>query len=384
MFQFLDLMFKNALRNPRRSLLTIFSMSLSLCLLGVLMALYFALFLAQEDTPAQARRAVTRHKVSLALVMPAAYKQKILAVPGVEKAMIYQWFGGVYKEPKNFFARFAAEPEDLFTIYSDWKIPEEQKKAFQSEKTACLVGSQLANKFGFKLGDRITLQGDIFPVNLDLTVRGIYQAYPDDEVLWFHLKYLTDALPAGRRDFAGTFNILVDRAENVPVVAKQIDTMFRNSPVPTRTESEREFQRSFVSLLGNLKLILMAICGAVVFTILLVSANTMAMSVRDRIREVGVLKTLGFTNGGILTLLLGEAAVLALMGGALGLVLASILCAGLRQAPAFLSETKTLAISPPVAIACLAVALVIGVVSAFIPAYTAARTNILDSLKYTG
>jgi putative ABC transport system permease protein len=160
--------------------------------------------------------------------------------------------------------------------------------------------------------------------------------------------------------------------------------MFRNSPVPTRTESEREFQRSFVSLLGNLKLILMAICGAVVFTILLVSANTMAMSVRDRIREVGVLKTLGFTNGGILTLLLGEAAVLALMGGALGLVLASILCAGLRQAPAFLSETKTLAISPPVAIACLAVALVIGVVSAFIPAYTAARTNILDSLKYTG
>jgi putative ABC transport system permease protein len=381
MFRYIPLMVKNALRNRRRSILTICSVGASLCLLGVLMAIYHAFFLT-EETPEQARRLVTRNRISLTNIMPVSYRQRIQQVPGVQEITILQWFGGVYKDPKNMFGRMAVEPEQFFAVYPEYKMPEDQKKAFAQERSACIIGTEIAQRYNLKLGDKMTLVGDIFPVTLEFTVRGIYDFAEAPDNMFFHLQYLFESLPAGRRDFAGMFVILADSAESAQRIGPAVDDMFRNATVQTKTESEKAFQLGFVSFLGNIKMFLLSICAAVTFTVLLVSANTMAMSVRERIREVGVLKTLGYTNGSVLAIVLGEAAVLSLLGGLLGWALASALTFALRKAPGFM--IKTLAVEPSVAALLLVVAVLIGLASSFIPAWNASRTNIIDSLRYTG
>lgn len=388
MLRYVPLILKNALRSKRRSILTILSVAMSFTLLGVLFAMYNALYFS-DPTPAQALRLVTRNRISLTVVMPASYKQKIRAVPGVEALYVSQWYGGVYKDQttdqRNNFARFAVEPEDFFKVLTDIVLPEDQKQAFLKERTACIIGSKLANRLGIKLGDRMTLKGDIFPGNMELTVRGIFDHPQADEVLYFNIEYLYQSLPAGRRDFAGTFNILAKSKEAVSAIQRDVDEMFKNSPVQTRTETEAAFQLSFVSFLGNVKVFLLAICGAVTFTILLVSANTMAMAVRERVREVGVMKTLGFTNGGILFLILGEAVVLSLVGAAAGCLLATVLASGVAAgAGPFIAAFKNLSLTPPTVAFILGFSVLVALVSSFLPALNAARTNILDTLKYTG
>jgi putative ABC transport system permease protein len=314
--------------------------------------------------------------------MPVAYRQRIQQIPGVQEVTILQWFGGVYKDPKNMFGRMGVEPEQFFAVYPEYKMPEDQKRAFAQERSACIIGTEIAQRYNLKLGDKMTLVGDIFPVTLEFTVRGIYDFAEAPDNMFFHLQYLFESLPAGRRDFAGMFVILADSADSAQRIGPAIDDMFRNSTVQTKTESEKAFQLGFISFLGNIKMFLLSICAAVTFTVLLVSANTMAMSVRERIREVGVLKTLGYTNGSVLAIVLGEAAVLSLLGGLLGWGLASALTLALRKAPGFM--IKTLAVEPSVAALLLVVAVLIGLASSFIPAWNASRTNIIDSLRYTG
>jgi putative ABC transport system permease protein len=383
MFRYLSLAIKNALRNRRRSLLTICSVAASLCLLGVFMAIYHAFYFS-DPTPEQALRLVTRNRISLANIMPISYKQKIAQVPGVRSVMIMQWFGGVYKDPKYMFGRLAVEPPEFPVIYPEYKVVDGSMEAFQRERTACILGKTTADRFNLKVGDRMTLVGDIFPVTLEFTIRAIYNYPRDDEGMFFHLKYLFESLPQFDSDFAGMYVILADSPENVPAIGKTIDAQFRNAPVQTLTESEKAFELGFISMLGNVKMFLLSICAAVTFTILLVTANTMAMSVRERVREVGILKTLGFTNGSILALVLGEAAVLSFAGGLLGLVLAQGLAYVVRQMPAMIGQFKTLTIVPPVAVTLLAIAVAIGLVSSFLPAWHASRTSILDSIRYTG
>ena len=232
-----------------------------------------------------------------------------------------------------------------------------------------------------KLGQRIQLKGDIYPVTLELIIRGIYEASLNDETLYFNLDYLYELLPVARRNNAGSFYVLADSIDSANRLGKQIDNMYTNFPVQTKTESEQAFSLAFASSLGNIKAFLLSICAAVMFTVLLVSANTMAMSVRERVKEVGVMKTLGFTREAVLGIILGEAAVISLLGGLLGCVLASILCIGLKGASSYLPQLKQTAITPGVAATTLGAAMVIGLVSAFIPAYSAARTSIVDALK---
>ncbi|HYL73509.1 MAG TPA: ABC transporter permease [Bryobacteraceae bacterium] len=390
MFRYLPLIIKNSLRNRRRSILTVGSMAVSLCLLGTLMAMYHALFMG-EPTPAQALRLVCRNRVSLTQPIPIYFRDKIQRIPGVREVMVWQWFGGVYKDnrdPKNAFPRFAAEPDRLFKVHGEFQMPEDQKLAFQRERTGCVVSQELADKQNFKIGDRIHLVGDYLPVNLDLKVVGIFDEPEKMAVLYFSREYLKEALgpQSSRQDLVGAFQIQADSAADVPRIADTIDREFDNSPFPTRTESEKAFQLSFASFLGNLKLFIMAICGAVTFTILLVSGNTISMAVRERIGEVGILKTLGFTPGAILGIVLGEAAVISLIGGLIGAVLASGMCNMVSHSPGanFMAGLRTLAITPPIGLLCLAVALLIGIASSFIPAWGASRTSILDSLRYTG
>ncbi len=387
MFRFLPLVFKNALRNRRRSILTICSIAASFCLLGVLFAMYSALYLS-EPTPGQALRLITRNRVSLTMIMPSSYKQRIQQVPGVQAIYISQWYGGIYKDARdqrNLFARFAVEPEDFFKVQTDIVLPEDQKQAFIRERTACIVGRKLAEKHGFKLGDRITLQGDIFPGNMDFTIRGIYDSSEEDESMYFQLEYLYQSLSAGRRDFAGTFSILAASKEDVPRIARDVDEMFKNSTVQTRTETEQAFLLSFTSFLGNVKMFLFAICGAVTFTILLVSANTMAMSVRERVKEVGVMKTLGFTNGSVLGIILAEAVVISILGAAVGCLLAMGLTRVLAEiAGAFSFQMRTMSLTPGAAALCLGLGAIVGLVAALFPAWSASRTRILDSLRFAG
>jgi putative ABC transport system permease protein len=384
--RYLSLIVKNCLRNRRRAFLTISSLAISLCLLGFLVALYYALFFG-GPTPAKSRRLITRHKVSITFTMPYFYQDRIAKVPGVVSVLPWQWYQGTYKDnrdQRNFFPRLATEPDRLFVVYQDFRIPEEQKKAFQADRGSCVVGASLARNQGFRLGDRIQVRGDIFPVNLDLVIKGIYESDEgEDESLWFHYEYLRQSLPARVRDSAGTFTILADSAEDVPRIAREVDELFRNATTPTRTESEYAFGLSFLSFLGNIKVILMTICGAVTFTILLIAANTMAMSVRERVREVGVLKTLGFTQGGILWLILGESAVMSMIGGAIGLALAQMLCVAVRSGPAIVTQTKTLTLQPPVLLFLVLLSIGIGVLSAALPAINASRTPILDALRFT-
>ena len=388
--RYLSLILKNSLRNRRRSILTIGSIAVSLCILGVLIAMYRAMFLG-DATPAQALRLVTRHRVSLTQPIPIYYRDKIKVIPGVRDIMSWQWFGGTYKDnrdPKNMFPRFATDPDHFFNVMPEYQIPEDQKVAFQRERTGCVITRTLANQLNMKLGDRVTLVGDIFPVTLELKVVGIYDDPEKTSLLYFSREYLRETLGAGNRnqDLVGAFLVQADSAEDVPRIAATIDHEFESSPFPTKSESEKAFQLSFASFLGNLKLFIMAICGAVTFTILLVSGNTISMSVRERIREVGILKTLGYRPGAILGIILGEAAFISLIGGLLGSLLASAMCTMISHSPAanFMAGLSTLGITPLVGVISMGVALLIGLVSSFLPAWAASRTTILDALRYAG
>lgn len=386
MLRYLPLMIKNALRSRRRTILTICSVAASMCLLGTMFAVYRALFLS-EPSAAQALRLITYHRVSLTQPLPIAYGDRIRRVPGVRDASIWQWFGGTYKDARdrrNFFARFSVEPERFIRIHTEYQWPDDQKQAFIRDRTGCIASRPLADKFGWKLGERITLVGDIFPVTLELHLVGIFEEPEKFEALIFNHEYIRQSLPAGDRDMVGAFVVEAENAAAVLRITREIDAMFANSPYPTRTESQRAFLLSFLSFLGNVKLYLLTICGAVTFTILLVTANTMAMSVRERRREVGILKTLGYPNGAILGMILGESAIIAAAGGVVGLILASGAAAVVRAGPPpFVQQLKTLYITAPVALFCVAFAMLIGVISSVVPASGAARTTILDALRST-
>lgn len=384
MLRHLPLILKNGWRNRRRTILTILSVGASLCLLGILMAIYHAFYFA-APSPGAELRLVTRNKVSLAFPMPEFYAQKIRQLPGVREVGISQWFGGKYIDdrPEHMFARFAVQPDKIFRLRREDRISDDQVKAFQQDRAACVASRTLAEKFNWHLGERITITGDIFPVNLELTLRGIFDDPRNVDVLYFQRDYLEQSLPLARRGTAGTINILANSVEDVPRIEKTVDDAFENSPVQTKTETESAFSLSFLAFLGNIKAFLLSVCAAVTFTVLLVSANTIAMSVRERVSEVGVLKTLGYTRGTILGIILGEAVAISLVGGVLGVILANLLAGVVRHAPAFVAELKNLTIVPPVAALCLVVAALIGLVSAFIPALYASRISIVEALRST-
>jgi putative ABC transport system permease protein len=387
MLRYLSLAFKNTLRNKRRSFLTISSIAVSLCLLGVLLAMYRALFYS-EQTPGQALRLVVRHKVSLAQPIPRSYEDKVRTVPGVKEVSAWNWYGGTYKDKndsKNFFARMAVEPAAFLKIRTQLEMPEAQRQAFVRERTGCILEKELAQRLNLKIGDRVTLQGDIYPGTLEMKVVGIFTDPDALDTLFLNVDYLRETQPIGRRSFNSVVAVLANSTEDVPKIAKTVDEMFANSSPPTKTESEQQFALSFVSFLGNIKVFLLSISAAVTFTILLVSGNTMAMSVRERIKEVGVLKTLGFTNGMILNIIIGEAISIAIIGGLIGTALAAILAAGVGKAAAgFAQQLHNMSITPGTAVLSLGVAALLGFISSFIPAWNAAKTNILDSLRYSG
>ena len=390
----LPLIFRNMLRNRQRSALTVASMAISLCLLGVLLALYRALFYGGDPTPGQAKRLVVHHKIALTQDLPVAYEHRIRQIPGVLAVTNLRWFGGTYKDPgdpKNRFGQFAIEPQSLFDVYPEFKISGSERQAFLSQKTACVASQALADRLGWRPGERIPLVGAaMLPVTLELTLAGVFDNPDRNPVLYFNWHYLHDSLPLGdpHHDMIQQYYVEADNKDAVSDIARQIDATFDDSPYPTKTEPEQAFMLSFVSFLGNLKLFLAAIFSAVMITILLISANMLSMSVRDRTREVGTLKTLGFSSGEILGMVMGEATLIALVGGLVGCGLAAGLCTGIgaamRNAPGFVSIVRGLSLSPLIVTLTLSIALLIGTASSVVPGLYAARTSIVDALRYNG
>ena len=374
---------RNAFRNKRRTILTAISISVSLLLLTLMMTVWRAFYI-DKGAPESALRLVTRHKVSLTNVMPLSYESKIRAVPGVVAVASMNWFGGKYKDdkPENFFAQFYVEPENITQVYTDWEIPDDQKQAWFKDRAGVAVGKQLADRLHFKVGDKVHLLGTMLP-DVDLTVRAIISGPEVNDAMWFNRKYLDEATGSWSPNISGMYAVRVASEADVPRVTHAIDDMFRNAPEPTKTETEKAFQLGFIAMMGNVKAFILGISGAVVFAILLVSGNTMAMSIRERIREVAVLKTIGFTRNRVLALFVGEAVAVSLFAGFLGVFLASILIRGLAQSPMG-GMFRTAKVDPYMLLVALSVAALVGFVSAFIPSYRASNLNIAEGLRHLG
>ncbi len=375
---------KSAFRNKRRSILTVLSITFSLLLLTLMMTIWHFFYLDTFSTQS-AQRLITRHRVSLTQSLPVYYQEKIRTIPGVVAVSPSSWFGGTYRDakPENFFAQFGTDPQELFKIFTDFKMAPDQLDAWQRDQAGVIVDSELAKKFGWKIGDRIVLKGTIYPVDLELTIRGIYTAPQATTSVYFNQKYVEEAVSFAKGK-AGTFSILADSPANVSKVAAAVDEMFRNSPEPTKTESEKAFQLGFINSIGNVKAFILSICFAVVFATLLVSATTMAMSIRERTREVAVLKTLGFTRQSILQLYIGEAVLVALTGGALGCLLAVGLVSGMSHAPGMGLFLSGLRVTPITLLLAIVIAGMVGFLSAIVPAYHAAKIDIVEGLRYIG
>lgn len=374
---------KNAFRNKRRSVLTALSIAFSLLLLTIMMTVWRAFYL-EQGSPESAQRLIVRHKVSLVFFLPAYYREKIRALPGVKQVVPQTWFGGLYKDnkPENFFAQFGTDPSELMKVYPEFSLPPDQLAAWQKDRAGCIVDSHLAQKFGWKIGDHIHLIGTIFPINPEFTIRGVFTAPNDTQALYFNNETIEQGYPdvKGR---VGFYGVLADSPASVTKVAQEIDDTFRNVERPTKTESEHAFQLSFIATLGNVKAFILSICLAVVFAILLVSANTLAMSIRERTREVAVLKTLGFTRKTVLGLFVGEAVVLSLAGGILGVLgaMAFLFIASHAPGAPFL---RNMNVTPGTMGVALFVAALVGFISASVPSWNASRQNIVEGLRHIG
>jgi putative ABC transport system permease protein len=375
---------RNTFRNKRRSVLTLISISFSLLLLTLMISIWRS-FYVDQVAPEAARRLIIRDRVSLAFFLPAYYRDKIRSIPGVTAVAPLTWFGGRYIDdrPEHFFAQLATDPDEYLKVASDKIVPPDQLKAWQQDRAGALVDVTLAKKYGWKLGDRITLQGTIFELNPELTIRAIYQRDPPQNALYFNAKYLEEAVPWFKGQ-AGWYSTQIGSSGDVARVSGEIDDMFRNSPLQTKTESEKAFQLGFVASLGNVKAFILGICGAVVFTIMLVSANTMAMSVRSRTREVALLKTLGFTRQRVLSIFVSESVALALAGGLLGILVAIPVIWWLTRSFIALGVPLAMKVNLQTAGLSLLVALTLGLASGYLPAFNASRMNIVDGLRHIG
>lgn len=373
---------KSAFRNRRRSLLTVLSIALSLLLLSIMLTLWRSFYI-DKGAPDSALRIMTRHKVSLANFLPIYYRDKIRSVPGVVHVVPMTWFGGKYKDdkPENFFAQFATDPDEYLDVAADKIVPPDQAAAWKKDRAGCIVDIELAKKHNWKLGDHVILQGTIFQTNLDLTIRGIYTIDPPTSSLLFNAKYLEESI-GWFKDTAGFYFTRVDTPDDMPKVAHAIDEMFHSTPVPTKSESEQAFKLDFIATLGNVKAFILSICGAVVFTTLLVCANTMAMSIRERTREVAVLRTLGFTRERVLKLLLSESIAISVMGGAVGIALGSVFIMFLSRPGIGLPVSMHMTWATAAVV--IAVAIVVGVASGLIPSYRASKLGIVDALRHIG
>jgi putative ABC transport system permease protein len=377
--KYAKLIFKNILRNKLRTLLTVSSVIVSLFLI-VSLATVLTEFDRGSDE-ASPLRLVSRHAVSLAFVIPMAHEQKMKTVPGVKEVMPFSWFGGIYIDERNFFPNFACDARKLKDVVSELKMPDADWQSFINDRQGAIVGKKLVTLHGFTPGQRITLKSPIYNQSVEFIIRGIYTG-SDEKTLYFHHEYINELVPDWAKDRVSTFSILANSAEDVPRVAQAIDSIFANTDAPTKTESEREFALSFQTMMGGVKQFLYAIMAAITFSLLLVMGNTMAMSVRERTREVGTLKAIGFQRGTITALFVGESLTVACIGAAIGIGAAKLIFSSIDLGvyiPFFIAFGPT----KETLIAAFVLSILVGLISVLYSAYRVSGLTIAEALRST-
>ena len=410
--KYLPFVLKHLRRNWVRTSSTVVAMAVCIFLLCTLRSV-----LAEVDgmlAASQANRLVTRHAVSLTFALPMAYEARFQSIPGVKRVAKTAWFGGSLPAKKegtadgtgdaeasttdwsNFFNNMAVDVETYFAMYPEMVIPPDQWKAFLETRSGCVIGSKLAKKFNWKVGDKFFLESFIPPYRrrsgpFEFVVTGIYDAdltkYPGTDVnsMFFHYEYLKEGV-APRDVGVGTFAVEIENGDDAGKMTKAIDALFENSSAATLTETEQAFKAGFIAMAGNLALLLNGIGLAVAFTILLVTANTMSMAVRERRTEIGVLKTLGFSSAHVMGFVVGEALVLGVLGGALGVFGSQGLLYGVSHSPGVSDILAGIGLSglelkPDVALLGFFVAVILGLFAGLVPALSAYRAKITDILR---
>jgi len=376
--KYLGLVLANLRRKKTRTVLTVGSFAVALFLFGMLAAIHFAFY--QGIEVAGADRLVVINRVSLIQPLPISYRERLMQMAGVQAVTSANWFGGVYQDERNFFPQFAVDHETFRGIYPEFVIPDEQWAAFSSDREGCVVGAALAQRYGWKLGDRIPIRGTIFPGTWEFNVRAIYRGSrpgDDEGQFWFRRDYLEERGPQWIKGLVGWYTVRVAEAGEAAAVARAIDSHFANSPFETKTEPERAFAASFAKQMGNIQALILIIGGVVFFTLLLVTGNTQALSVRERTTELAVLKTVGFSDRFVLLLVLAESSLLALAGGVAGIAAAKLITPGLTQAlPGF-----TVFLPTSDVLLGLSLALAVGVAAGILPALSAMRLRVVDALR---
>lgn len=381
--KFIRLVLPNFKRHKLRTLLTILSVIVAFVLFAYLGAIRNAFSFGVSV--AGADRLIVRHKVSLIQLLPQSYEQEIERVPGVSDATHATWFGAIYKDPKNFFGQMPVKPEEFMRMYPEFKLPPEQMQAWLKTRTGAIVGRTTADRFGWKVGDKIPLMATYWRSKeknsqlwtFDLV--GIYEGSPETDTSNFFFRHdYFDEMRRGGHGQVGWFYIRVKDPKNAEAVAKAVDAVFENSPAETKTETEKAFVKGFAEQAGNIGAIVIWILAAVFFTILLVAGNTMAQAVRERMSELGVLKAIGFTDTQMLLLVLTEAMVIAVVGGGIGLVLGYYAVKGGDPTggalPVFIVPTGDLILG-------VVFVILLGLVSGLLPALQAMSLNAVEALR---
>ena len=385
--KYLPLVWRNLMRRKFRTFFTIGAIFFAFLLFGVLMAIRAAFSMGVDM--AGKERLMVIDKVSIINPLPASYESQIRQIQGVTDVTHANWFGGYYQDVRNQFATFAVDPASWLRIYvKEFELPEEQKKAWLADRTGAIVGIDTAKKYGFKVGQRVPIQGTIYrrPDGgpWEFTIDGIYDSKikgADKTNLVFNYLFLRETIPerSGFRDRYNWYVFTIADPDRAPEIAAKIDAMFANSPSETKTNTEKAFVSDWAKQVGDIGKIMMWIVAMAMFTILLVSGNTMAQAIRERTNELAVLKTLGYSGGRILSMVLLESFAVALVGGGLGLVLSYILITIMGDPtggmlPAFYFPT-------PALIAGVGLVMALGIASGFLPAWQASRLRIVDALR---
>ena len=381
----LKLMVKNAFRHKLRTALTVLGLLVAVLAYGLLQTVVDAWYAGADA--ASKTRLVTRSAISLVFSLPVSYESRIRGVDGVSAVARSNWFGGVYKEPKNFFPQFAVS-QNYLDLYGEFVLPDAERQAWNRDRRGALIGRQLADQYGFRVGDVIPIRGTIYPGSWEFVVRGIFDGADSTKItrqMLFHWEYLNETLrkAAGRRaDQVGVYILGIDRPEAAAAVSRAVDETFRNSLAETLTETEQAFQLSFVSMSNEIIAAIRVVSYVVILIIMAVMANTMAMSARERTAEYATLKVLGFGPGFVALLIFGESMAICALGGGAGIALTPAAATAFKQAaggifPIFKVSDTTLMLQ-------LACAIAVGVAAAVVPAIRASRVRIVEGLRAIG
>jgi putative ABC transport system permease protein len=370
---------KNAFRNKRRAALSVLSVAASLFLLVALQVVLNEFSNPPEDVGTALRIAV-RNKVSIASPLPVRQRAIIEKIPGVEAVTPLTFFGGNYKgEDNTFFAQFATDPDALMGVFGEALISPDRLDAWKKDRTGAIIGLDTAKRYNLKPGDRLPLVGQYYPVDLDLTVTGIYEGTSDDRNVWFHQKYLDELL--GDPGTVGMWWVKARSADDVPRIIDQVNAAFANTSAEVVAETERAFQMGFVSMWANIKVLISSICSVVVFALLLVTASTMSMAVRERMRELAVLKALGFRRHELFAFILAESFGLSAVGLLLGAGGAWLISANIDAPTLTGGLFPMLTVTPRILGTAALVAVLLGIVSSLAPALSVARMSVVEGLK---